>query len=190
MKNILIVALFLFGSMAYAQGLKVGESVPSLAIKDTTGNTYQLDKLSKKTVLIFYRGAWCPYCVKQLKSVNQEVQAKIDSKEAQLFAISVDNPRMAKKMKAKFDLKFQVISDSSASSLKAFKIVNQLTPELVKKYKNSYQIDIEGDSGQKHHMIAHPAVFIIQNGKILFADVHTDYKQRTSNSTILKEISM
>ena len=60
---------------------------------------------------------------------------------------------------------------------------------MVAKYKSSYKIDVEGDSGEKHHIIAHPAVFIIENGKIIYVDVHTNYKERTKNSEILKIIS-
>jgi len=58
----------------------------------------------------------------------------------------------------------------------------------VTKYKSSYKIDVEGYSGENHHMVAHPAVFIIKDGKVSFADAHLDYKKRTENSKILEAL--
>ena len=91
-------------------------------------------------------------------------------------------------MKDEYKFSFTVLSDPKAKSLQAFNIVNKLDDKLVKKYKASYKIDVEADSGETHHMVAHPAVFIIKNGKIAFADVQTDYKVRTDNQDILKAL--
>lgn len=40
--------------------LRVGESVPSVAVRDIDGNTLDLASLSEKTgaLLVFYRGGW------------------------------------------------------------------------------------------------------------------------------------
>lgn len=170
-------------------GLQVGEKVPSLQLLDTEGNSVDLRKFNRPLVLVFFRGSWCPYCISQLKSLNSQVFDKIKAK-AQLIAISVDGLAAAKKMKRRFSLEFQIVSDPKAKSLKAFNIVNQLEQSLVDKYKNSYKIDIESDSGETHHMIAHPAVFIVDNNKIVFSDVHTNYKQRTNNQAILKALGI
>ena len=49
--------------------LLIGESIPPVVIPDANGNPYNLNsKLSEKpTILIFYRGGWCPFCNKQLE---------------------------------------------------------------------------------------------------------------------------
>jgi peroxiredoxin len=186
-KIILLGLVFLLNSAHALEGLKKNSAAPLLALTDLAGKSIDFSKEKKKSVLVFYRGSWCPYCMKQLKSIQKDIIGKLGS-EAQLIAISVDSKKVAKKMKRNFGLDFRVISDPKAKSLKAFNIVNQLDGELVKKYKSAYKIDVEGDSGEVHHMVAHPAVFVIQNGKVLFADVHTDYKVRTKNSDILKAL--
>lgn len=186
MKNLLFALLLVAQSAISMEGLKVGAKAPNLILKDTQGNDFNFSQTEKDTVVIFYRGAWCPYCIKQLDSVQKEVYGKKD--KAQIVAVSVDRMPVAKKMKDKQNYDFRVISDPKAESLKAFNIVNKLDDELVAKYKESYKIDVEGDSGETHHMVAHPAVFIIKNGVITFSDIHTNYKKRTNNATILDRL--
>ncbi|MFT6633253.1 MAG: peroxiredoxin [Bacteriovoracaceae bacterium] len=187
----LIFVLTLFTQLSFAlTGLQKGDKVPEVTLKDTAGKSFSLAGQDKTTVIVFYRGSWCPYCVKQLKSLNEEVVGKLDPKTMQLVAISVDRPKVAMKMKRNFDLKYTVLSDRMANSLKAFKIVNKVDGNLVKTYKNSYKIDIEADSGETHHMIAHPAVFIVKDSKIIYSDIHTNYKERTKNSEILSHLNL
>jgi peroxiredoxin len=183
--NKLLLLLLILPQVTFGMvGLKVGALAPDLAIGDTDGKSFNFSKQSKTTIAVFYRGAWCPYCMTQLKSIQDDLAGSIGTK-VQIVAISVDQLRIAKKMKRNFKLSFTVLSDPKAKSLSAFKIINKLSDELVKKYKTSYKIDVEADSGETHHMVAHPAVFIIENGKIIFADINLDYKKRTPNSKIL-----
>jgi peroxiredoxin len=189
MKYIYFFTLLAALSVNAMSGVGVGEKSPSFSLKTTEGKIFDLSQQAKTTIIVFFRGSWCPYCINQLKEINKEVMSKINKETIQLVAISVDRPVVAKKMKAKFNLDFTIISDTKAKSLKAFNIVNKISDELVAKYKASYKIDVEGDSGESHHMIAHPAVFIVKNGKIIFSDVQKDYKVRTNNSEILKAIT-
>ena len=188
-KILLITFVFLSNLTHALTGLKSGDKVPSLNdLKTTEGRSVALKDKSTIAVLVFYRGSWCPYCVTQLKSIENEVMPKI-KKGVKLFAISVDSLVKAKKMKRNFKFSFDIISDPKAISLQKFKIINKVGPGLVRKYKTSYGIDIEGDSGETHHMIAHPAVYIIKEGHIIFSEVHENYKQRTKNSKILEVLS-
>lgn len=166
-------------------GIQVGDTAPNFELSDTNGNKFTLDKQTKITVLVFYRGSWCPYCVSQLKTIETDVINVIDKSKVQLVAISTDKPSVATAMVRKLGFTFPVLSDPKANTMKDYKIANQLSAELVEKYKNSYKIDVEGDSGETHHIVAHPAVFIIKNKKIVFSDVHIDYKKRTDNQKIL-----
>ena len=187
LKFLLISLLFTLSGHAL-EGLSVGDKAPRIELKTLDGKTIEVGNIEKPTVLVFYRGSWCPYCMKQLKKINSELVDELDKQGAELLAISVDKPLVAKKMKDKFDYRFPIISDQEAKSLQAFNIVNKLSGELVDKYKNTYDIDVEKDSGKTHHMIAHPAVFIVKDQKIVFADVHTNYKKRTKDGEILEAL--
>ena len=180
-----IISLFItIPSIVFAlTGLKVGDKTPVKDLKSIEGETLSLSKGTK--VLVFYRGSWCPYCIKQLESINKDIPS---TDKARLIAISVDKKSVAKKMMKKFKFSFSTVSDPTAGILKKFNIANKLDDSLVKKYKSTYKIDVEGDSGQTHHIVAHPAVYILKDGVVSFVDVNTNYKVRTSNKDIIKAI--
>lgn len=187
--NVFVFALamnFFVGATANAMvGLAVGDDAPEIELPKATGGMFKLSERDDAAiVLIFYRGSWCPYCMKQLIGVEKELTKAADAKDTKIVGISVDRIEVAKRMKKKHGLKMTILSDPKAKSLKDYKIANKLEDELVEKYKNSYKIDVEGDSGETHHIVAHPAVFVVKKGKITFADVHVDYKKRTKNSDI------
>lgn len=182
--KVLLISFFSILTFAQELGLGIGTKSPNLEIKNIEGKEIILDDVDKKTVLVFYRGSWCPYCMKQLQSIQKEIMPKLD-KNSKLVAISVDQKIIAKRMQKKYEYTFDIVSDPKAELLLAFNIVNKLDDKLVKKYKQSYKIDIEGDSGQTHHMVAHPAVFVIKNAKITYQDIHKEYKDRTKNDDIL-----
>lgn len=185
MKKILFL-LFILPHLVFAiTGLKKGSSVPQISFKDIEGISVNLLKSKDPIVLVFFRGSWCPYCMKQLESIEKDLS---DSVKTNLVAISVDNLSVAKKMKDKYKLNFQIVSDPKAKILKAFNIANKLDDKLVKKYKSSYKIDVERASGETHHLVAHPAVFVVKNGVISFVDVNVNYKVRTDNADILKAL--
>lgn len=187
--NKLIYVFFLLSTLSFSmEGIDIGSEAPNLKLKTIQGETLDLRISNKPLVLVFFRGSWCPYCINQLKSIKKDLFKKVKDK-ADLVAISVDRKKIAKKMKDKYNFDFHIVSDPKAKTLKAFNIVNKLDESLVKKYKAAYKIDVEADSGEKHHMVAHPAVFIIENSKIIFSDIQTDYKVRTDNSKILKALS-
>lgn len=186
--KIAIALVFLMNSAFALTGLKVGDKTPITSLKAISGEELNLEKGTN--VLVFYRGSWCPYCVTQLKNIKSYLEPKLEGKNIKLIAVSVDQEKVAKKMKRNFNFSFDIVSDPKAETLKKFKIVNKLEDKLVKKYKNSYGIDVEADSGEDHHLVAHPGVFIVADGKIIFADVHVNYKQRTNNKDILKALGL
>src|SRR6187549_770415 len=71
------------------EGLFINSKAPDFKLKDQRGAEVSLKELRKKgqTVVIFYRGNWCPYCNKQLKGLQDSLQL-ITAKGAQLVAIT------------------------------------------------------------------------------------------------------
>ena len=53
--------------------LLIGESIPMVSLKDVNGKSFDLNRAiaSKPSILIFYRGGWCPYCTKQLSGLQE-----------------------------------------------------------------------------------------------------------------------
>ena len=69
---------------------------------------------------------------------------------------------------------------------KAFGLTFKVPDELVEKYVKEYSIDIEAASGEKHHLLPHPAVFVVdQKGKVNFAHINPNYKERLDAKKVL-----
>jgi len=191
----MLLAALLFGSMlAYAQtnstALKAGDSVPDVKLRTEEGNEVSLRKLvsEKPTVLIFYRGGWCPYCNRHLQDLVG-IERGLEKAGAQLLAISMDQPSKLKAMPDREKFHYQLLSDSDAEAAKAFGIAFTVGDALVKKYKDNYKIDLEAASGRKHHILPHPAVFIADiRGKIRFVHFNPDYKVRLEPAQILEAV--
>jgi len=167
--------------------LLIGQPLPTLELNDSNGNPFDVNKAVGEgtTVLIFYRGSWCPFCNRHLGQL-QEVLPKLEAFGAQLFAISPDRPDIVETPAEKQDLGYRLLSDSSMQAAKAMGIAFKLDDATVTKYKSSYKIDIEADSGQTHHLLPVPAVFVIdRNGTIQFSYVNPNYKERLEPEILL-----
>lgn len=173
-----------------AEQLSVGDKIPQATVYTAGGDAVKLrDAVSEKpAVIVFYRGGWCPYCVKHLAALG-EVKDQIMAAGYQVFAISADQPSKLSTAPSGEKLGYTLLSDSSMEAAKAFGITFRVPDELVSKYKNEYKIDLEAASGETHHVLPHPAVFIVDTkGSVRFAHVNPDYKSRLSPADILGAI--
>lgn len=192
---IALLSLSLVGTSLAAEDkpfahLKVGDPIPDVVLRDADGGEFKLrDHIAKKpAVLIFYRGGWCPFCTKHLMALA-EIQNELVAGGYQLLAISPDQPAKLKETPNRDKLGYTLLSDSDMVAAKAFHISFQVPDELVAKYKNEYRIDLEAASGKTHHLLPHPAVFVVgKDGVIRFAHVNPDYKTRLDPAAILKAI--
>ncbi|MEO8889284.1 MAG: peroxiredoxin family protein [Jatrophihabitantaceae bacterium] len=69
-------------------------------------------------VVLFYRGAWCPYCNAQLRAF-QRAQADLADVGAKVFALSVDDENTTQALIAKHGLTFPVGHSADADELAA-----------------------------------------------------------------------
>jgi peroxiredoxin len=169
--------------------LAVGQSIPAANLRTDKGDAITLKSvITKPTVLIFYRGGWCPYCNRQLSALAP-LEADILAAGFQLIALSPDVPAKLREKPAMEKTNYTLLSDSAMEAAQGFGIAFKVEDELVAKYKNNYKIDLEAASGSTHHLLPHPAVFIVDaTGIIRFAHVNTDYKVRLEPEKILAAI--
>ncbi|MCO4780951.1 MAG: AhpC/TSA family protein [Candidatus Cloacimonetes bacterium] len=196
----LLFALFLFNAQASQQVFSedstkitpvlLGHQTSNLTAVDENNVNIDISKLTSKkpTVLVFYRGGWCPYCNRHLGEL-QKVNKEVDKLGFQIIAVSPDQPSVAKKHNAENKHKYLTLSDSNLNLAKQFGIVFKVNDALFTKYKNQYGIDLEANSGQKHHLLPVPSVFLIDtDGKIKFSYVNVDYKVRLNSTVLLSAI--
>ncbi len=185
--SFLLIAAGLALAQVHSAPLKEGDSIPDVKLRTDDNQEVSLRQLvaEKPTVLIFYRGGWCPFCTRHL-SDRAGIEDDLEKAGAQLLAISMDQPSELRETPNRDKLGYRLLSDSDAVAAKAFGIAFQVEDALVRKYKQSYKIDLEAASGQTHHILPHPAVFVADTyGKIRFAYVNSDWPHRDYESTRL-----
>jgi len=185
--SLLLLGTTLAQAQTNSTPLKVGDSVPDVKLRTEEDKEVSLRKLvsEKPTVLIFYRGGWCPFCTRHLKDLVG-IESDLEKQGAQLIAISMDQPSKLKATPDREKLHYRLLSDSDAAAAKAFGIAFKVDDATVEKYKG-YGINLDAASGKDHHILPHPAVFIADtSGKIRFAHVNPDYKARLEPKKILE----
>jgi peroxiredoxin len=163
---------------------KTGEQFPDLVI-----NGEKISKLLNKgpVIITFYRGGWCPYCVKQLKDI-QENLLKIKNNGALLIAISPEKKSEVEKTKRKNNLDFTLISDSHNTLAKKLNLTFKVEPAVVDEYK-SLGIDLVASQDNEDYELPMPATFVVdRNQKIIFSFADADYTKRASTEDIIMAV--
>lgn len=188
-----LLAAGIFASAAVAlaaeeiQHLDRGDKVPPVTVQDEKGETVDLQAAVSKapTVLIFYRGGWCPYCNAHLGALS-DIEGQLTAAGVQLLAISPDQPsKLYDAPKRKEQPKYQLLSDHSMAAAEAFGIAYTVDEKTYARLLR-YDTNLEEASGETHHKLPHPAVFVASpDGTIHFAYVNADYKVRLEPAKIL-----
>lgn len=166
--------------------IKIGMELPVLTLTTSEGKSFNVNKAIqlKPTVLVIYRGGWCPYCSKQLKQLK-EIEPKLLSLGYQILAISTDKPEKLQETLTKEKLNYTLLSDSKMTACSTLGIAFKVEEEVVKKYK-SHNMDLETASGEKHHLLPVPSVFIVgTDGIIKFSYINPNYKVRLDPDVML-----
>jgi len=163
--------------------LLIGERLPEANLLDVEGEDVFLQDILKEkpTILVFYRGGWCPYCNNQLSSLA-ELEKEILELGFQIVAISPDHYESLKPAVDKGKLDYNIYSDSGAKLIQDIGIGFK-TPEKAKGYifkkTNKNATDV----------LPVPTVFILDTkGKILFEYINPDYSTRLSSELLLASL--
>lgn len=191
----LLICLFTYGQRELLpkrpELLKVGEQAPNPRLVSETGDTFSLSaiRFKKASLIVFYRGGWCPYCNKHLKDLKT-ILKPLDSLGIRLIGISPDLPKNLRKTDKKHDLEFELYSDSKMKAADAFGISFYVEEGYRKRIK-LIGMDIEKASGEYHHKLPIPSAFFIDDkgiARYVFSD--PNYKERIDARELLKEIKL
>jgi peroxiredoxin len=188
--SLLFTFLTTFSRAESIKHLAVGDKIPEAVMRLESGQEVGLEEqmAGEPAVLIFYRGGWCPFCTKHLAALNDITEELADAGVA-LLAISPDRPAKLKAAEKLADIDYVLLSDSKMELAQAFGITFRLDDKTFVKYRDQYGIDIEGDSGETHHLLPHPSVFVVDaEGIIQFAHVDSNYRKRLAPEKVLKAV--
>ncbi|MDX1571347.1 MAG: peroxiredoxin-like family protein [Xanthomonadales bacterium] len=167
--------------------LLAGERAPEFEAPSAAGEVFHFDPeaLDRPTLIIFYRGGWCPYCNlhwAELRRIEDELLAS----GVDLIFLSADRPSvLAEAMEDDDAPRYHLLSDASMEIAEAFGIAFKVDEATVDRYL-TYDIDLEAASGYDHHVLPAPATFLVDtDGVIKFQYVNPDYKVRLSPEVLL-----
>ncbi len=162
-----------------------GSEAPSAEVQRLDGSAVDFRRLleGKPTLLVFYRGGWCPYCNVQLSALRVLVP-DLDTLGFQLIAVSPDRPEELGRSLDELELEYQLLSDAGAELMQSFGIAFQVDEATRAKYLE-YNIDLAKASGHDHYALPVPSVFVIDgNGVIQFGYSNPDYRTRVPERLI------
>lgn len=170
--------------------VSTGDTLPDATLVRADGTSVGLaEELSgSPAVLVFYRGAWCPYCNITLRHYNENLAPALTDRGVRLIAISPQTPEGTEAAILKDGLSFTVLSDPGNALATRFGIVTAPSADA-RGAHTQLGFDVANSNADSTAAIPFPTVLVIGvDGAITFADVHVDYTSRTEVPVILEAV--
>lgn len=173
-----------------AGALGEGDAAPETDLVAVDGATVSFGSLldDAVTVVVFYRGAWCPYCNITLRTYQQQLVPALRERGAQLVAISPQTADGTAQSQTNGALDFPVVSDPGNVLADRFGIVTEPSAQA-RDAHTELGFAVSDSNADATARVPFPSVYVIDRaGRIRFADVHVDYTSRTEVADILDAI--
>jgi peroxiredoxin len=170
----------------FASALRPGDRAPAFRLPDARGGDVDLPDLlaGGPVVLVFYRGAWCPYCNLQLAAF-QSALADIRAAGATLVAVSPQTPDQSLTLAERHALEFPVLSDDGNAVARGYGLVFTQS-DAVTATSRRLGIELADFNGDDSNTLPAASTFVIgQDGVIRFASIAGDYRWRVGPDEIL-----
>ncbi|GAB4242421.1 MAG: peroxiredoxin-like family protein [Acidobacteriota bacterium] len=163
-----------------------GMPIPDVSVRDVSGNRVSLQSLVsiRPTVLIFYRGGWCPYCNAQLQQLRR-IESDLLALGYQILALSPDPPESLLETRQKGPYDYTLLSDPKLAAARAFGLAFYLPEAVAERYRDA-GVTLATPPGEDRAILPVPAVFILRtDGTVVFSYANPDYKVRLHPDLLL-----
>ncbi len=172
--------------------LETGDRAPAFTVRTVDDEAYAFDpdNLGKPTILISFRGGWCPYCnlhlselrhaIPELKAAGYDVLFLSGDAPAQLYA------GLEKETQDDIaGLDYTILSDAQVSAARAFGTAFR-TGKRLNDYLDGKDYEYTESSIGRHNALSVPYVYVVDaDGNIVFDFVEADYKVRLPADELL-----
>lgn len=157
--------------------LKVGQPLPLFEIEDIEQNRLSAkDFRGNISLLLFYRGNWCPLCMAQIKEVAEEYK-QLAEMGVKTYLISPQSTKHSSSLSRKYKLDFNYLVDKG----------NKVAQQLGIYAKNGLPMGLQVLGYDSDTVL--PTVLVVDKaGKIIFADLTDNYRIRPEPATFIKII--
>lgn len=170
------------------QGLAVGQAAPGFSAVNQHGQMVSLsDYLAQgPTVLVFYRGYWCPVCNRHLKTFQDSLSFLRES-GLNVVAISPEMPERVEKTIEKTNATFDVLHDKDLAIGLSYDVIFDLDKGNKFIYNTALGAKLEEANSDGSVRLPIPATYLIgRDGTILYRQFDPNYKKRSTIAEILE----
>jgi peroxiredoxin len=165
----------------------VGTVLPDAELLDVHGAATTLYAAAGggPSVLVFYRGAWCPYCNIALSAYQDQLVPQLTERGIRLVAISPQRPDGSLAMQQKHSLAFTVVSDPGNTIAGRLGILTQPSEEA-RAAQLQLGLDLTSVNADGTVALPMPATVILDASRtVRWIDVHPDYSTRTESRQVI-----
>lgn len=198
MRYLITAVTLLFATLIHAQtpssygmeeddlplGLEVGDSLVNMELEDQFGEAISLVN-DGPTVVLFYRGSWCPYCTRQLARLTDSID-ELTSKGATIIAITPQAEEEEVEMVNELvGGQLHIVVDHTGELMKYFDVDFEVTEAYQDKIVNVLETDLSETNDQEVVVLPVPATYIIDsNGVISWRYFDINYRVRATPTEI------
>jgi peroxiredoxin len=158
-----------------APDLAVGKSLPEFRLENASGTEVRSTSFrGRPTLLMFYRGNWCPLCMAQIREIAAQYRELVE-RGVRVAMVSPQPHDNTEKLAKKFDVPFEFLVDVDNRAARAL------------------GIEVKGGIPAGMQMFGYdsdtvlPTVIITDaKGTILFSDQTDNYRVRPEPATFLR----
>jgi peroxiredoxin len=179
----------LFASGVEQRILPAGAIAPEFSLPDFSGRRVRSsDMLALGPLVVnFFRGRWCPYCVTELEAWR-DLYPALRERGALVVGISPQTQRQSDFAANQHAIPFPLLVDAGCAVAEQFGLV-WTAPAYLQKYYRSILLNIPFINGEESWRLPLPATYVIgQDGRILFAEAHADFRVRPEPEDVLRAL--
>jgi len=155
----------------------VGKLLPEFKLEDTNKNIISSKSFyGNSSILMFYRGNWCPLCMAQIKEIASQYK-ELEKRGVKMILISPQPHHFSKSLAKKYDIAFQFLVD----------VDNKVAKQLDIFHENGLPTGMQA-LGYKNDTVMPTIIITDTTGKIIFADLTDNYRVRPEPETFLNII--
>lgn len=155
--------------------LEVGKALPEFSLKDASGNVVTSQEIGAQASLImFYRGNWCPLCMAQIKEVAGQYR-ELESRGIKIYMVSPQSGGHTKDLAERFDVDMRFLIDEDSKAADKLQIIAE----------NGLPMGLQA-LGYDSDTVMPTVIMTNEKGKIIFADLTDNYRVRPEPEDFLK----
>ena len=164
-----------------------GQNVANSCLQDINKNKVCSKDIfaEKPTVLVVYRGGWCPYCNSQLNSLKK-IEKNLIRMGYQMIAVSPDSNKSIKAQQQREDISYTLLTDNELELTREMGLAFFLDKKTEKMYRDRLGVPFVDINGDERVSLPVPAVYILdKDAMVHFQYVNPNFRVRLDERVLL-----